>query len=113
MARTRIARPAGTTRDRQSTRRPDVPWPRASAGPGAIPPRGVPPEIGLHQAVQVALQHTLGIADLEPGAVVLDLGVRLQHVGADLAAPLRLDVITPELLHVLQVLLPGQRQQLA
>ena len=36
--------------------------------------------------------------------MILDLRVRLQHVGADLASPLRLDVFTLELLDALEVL---------
>src|SRR5437868_14427906 len=41
----------------------------------------------LDERIDVPVEDTRGIADLEAGAVVLHEGVRVQHVRADLAAP--------------------------
>ena len=45
-----------------------------------------PPEVGLHERVEVAVEHGVDVAGLVLGPQVLDHLVRLQHVGADLAA---------------------------
>ena len=44
-------------------------------------------EVRLDERVEVAVHHPLHVAHLELGAVVVDHGVRLEHVGADLVAP--------------------------
>src|SRR5438445_12665049 len=49
---------------------------------------GVEAEEGFHEVVQVAVEHRLDVAHLETGAMVLDEGVRMEHIAADLAAPL-------------------------
>src|SRR6266850_6769967 len=54
-------------------------------------------EEGPDERIQVAVQNALRVAALEPGAMVLDEGVRLQDVGADLAA--EIDVLLRPLLH--------------
>src|SRR6478735_711826 len=59
------------------------------------------------EAVEVAVEHALGAADLEVGAVVLDHRVRVQHVGADLRAEvdvLRLAALARDLLLALALL---------
>ena len=43
-------------------------------------------QAGLHELVQVAVQHLLRVAALDAGAQVLDAAL-VQHVVADLAAP--------------------------
>src|SRR5919201_2907418 len=48
---------------------------------------GRPRERGLDEGIDVAAEHTGGVADLEPGSVVLHERVRVQEVRADLAAP--------------------------
>ncbi len=44
-------------------------------------------EVALDEGIEPAVEHRLGVALLDPGAVVLDHPVGVQHVGADLAAP--------------------------
>ena len=46
-------------------------------------------EPGADEAVEVAVEHAVGVADLEVRAVVLDHRVRVQDVGADLRAEVR------------------------
>ena len=58
-------------------------------------------QVGVHEAVEVAVEHAVGVADLEVGAVVLDHRVRVQDVGADLRAEvdvLRLAALARDLL---------------
>src|SRR3990167_2048951 len=43
-------------------------------------------ERGSDEGVEVAVQHLLGVRDLDVGAQVLDAAL-VQHVGADLVAP--------------------------
>src|SRR5207245_2157738 len=50
------------------------------------PPGRFGQQIGVDEAVQVAVEDALRVPHLEVGAVVLDELVGLQHVGADLAA---------------------------
>src|SRR5450759_892977 len=47
---------------------------------------GSPHEVLVHEPVEVAVEHALGVADLVAGAQVLHHLVRVQHVAADLAA---------------------------
>src|SRR5690349_7080341 len=44
-------------------------------------------ERGLHELVEVAVEHAAGVGGLHAGAQVLHYLVGLQHVGADLVAP--------------------------
>src|SRR3712207_1296990 len=60
-----------------------------------------------HEPVEIAVEHALGAADLEVGAVVLDHRVRVQDVGADLRAEvdvLRLAALARYLLLALALL---------
>src|SRR4051794_6660631 len=43
-------------------------------------------KIGVDQLVKVAVQHALGVSDLHVRAVIVNHGVRVQHVRPDLAA---------------------------
>ena len=64
-------------------------------------------ELGADEAVEVAVEHALGVADLEVRAVVLDHRVRVQDVGADLRAEvdvLRLAALARDLLLALALL---------
>ena len=56
-----------------------------SAGVVALGP--APAQPALHELVEVAVEDGGDVARLDVGAQVLDHLVRLQHVGADLAAP--------------------------
>src|SRR4029450_12236897 len=49
-------------------------------------PSGFREEIGVDEAVQIAVEDALGVADLVLGAVVLDELVRVQDVAADRVA---------------------------
>src|SRR5215211_272758 len=76
-------------------------WPSVAAG------LGVGLEPGADEAVQVAVEHAVGAADLEVRAVVLDHRVRVQDVGADLRAEvdiLRLAALARDLLLALALL---------
>src|SRR5215472_14699532 len=58
---------------------------------GALPTRLSPPallQIRPHELIEVAVQHALRVGDLHLGAMIVDHGVRLKRVRADLAAPL-------------------------
>ena len=57
----------------------------ADAAHAALPPNRF--EVRLDELVEVAVHHPLHVADLQLGAVVVDHGVRLEDVGADLVAP--------------------------
>src|SRR3954462_7016572 len=46
-------------------------------------------ERGLDEHVDIAIEHPRWVPDLDAGAVVLHHGVRVQHVRADLAPPVR------------------------
>lgn len=46
--------------------------------------RGLPAEIGIKEAVEVAIEHTLEIADVVAGPLILDPLVRVEEVVADL-----------------------------
>ena len=61
-------------------------------------------EIGVDEAVQVAVHHGVDVAGLIAGAVVLDQGVGHEHVGADLAAPGDLLLLALDVRDLLQVL---------
>ena len=67
---------------------------RGLAGPASPvnrrPPAGVGRglQVGLDERGQVAVEDAVRVARLEPGAVVLDHPIRVQHVRADLASPL-------------------------
>src|SRR2546426_11332699 len=43
-------------------------------------------QIGAHEAVEIAVENTLHVADLGAGARVLDHRIGMQHRGADLRA---------------------------
>src|SRR4051794_6512740 len=49
-------------------------------------PAGRPQQLGADEAVEVPVEHALGVAHLVAGAVILDHRVRVQDVGADLRA---------------------------
>ena len=59
-----------------------------------------PADAGVDEAVDIAVEHGVGAADLVAGAQVLDHLVGVEDVGAHLVAPGRLDVPG-------QLLLPG------
>ena len=64
-------------------------------------------QVRAHEAVEVALEHAVGVAHLVVGAVVLDHRVGVQHVGADLRAEvhvLRLAALARDLLQALALL---------
>ena len=66
-----------------------------------------PQELGADEAVEVAVEHALGVAHLVVRAVVLDHRVRVQDVGADLRAEvhvLRLAALLGDLLLALALL---------
>ena len=48
--------------------------------------RAAPLQVGLHERIEVAVEHALDVAGLVLGPQVLHHLVRLQHVAADLAA---------------------------
>ena len=54
-------------------------------------------EVGLDEAVELAVEHRAGVADLVAGPQVLDELVRLQDVGADLAAEADLALLVVDL----------------
>ena len=51
-----------------------------------LPAGELPAEVGVDEAVEVAVEHGAGVADLVAGPQVLDELVGLEDVGADLAA---------------------------
>src|SRR5665648_303129 len=68
---------------------PSYPTPPRPACPPLLARRaaaGSPHEVLVHEPVEVAVEHALGVADLVAGAQVLHHLVRVQHVAADLAA---------------------------
>src|ERR671918_1687468 len=72
-------------------KRGDLPGPEFSARFGRTPalgdlPGGLGEQIGLDEAVEIAVEDPLCVALLDVGAVVLDELVRVQDVAADLAA---------------------------
>src|SRR5215204_4600244 len=92
-------RPAQSTARRAPSAGVRVPRPRTGGG------RLV--QILPNEAVDVAVENTLGVADLEPGAMVLDPLVGMEEVAADLRAPLRgllLTALPGELLGALELL---------
>src|SRR5919197_685896 len=54
-------------------------------------------QVGFHERVEVAVEHSAGVAGLVPRAQVFDQVVGVQDVVADLAAPPRADVLAFEL----------------
>src|SRR3982075_4157553 len=67
---------------------------------------GQPPaQPGLDERVDLAVQHRLGVADLQAGPDVLDQGVRLQDVVPDLGPELGRQELAPDLVHLLRGLL--------
>src|SRR5262245_61233266 len=59
-----------------------------------------------NEAVEVALEHSLHVAELGVGAVVLHALLRVERVGADLAAEPDLPLLPAQRRHLLFVLLP-------
>jgi len=55
-----------------------------SLGRGGDRIRGLPAEIGIQEAVEVAIEHTLEITDVVAGSLILDPLVRVEEVVADL-----------------------------
>src|SRR5437870_8513708 len=66
---------------------------------------------GLDEAVEIAVQDGPGVAELDPRAVVLHQGVRVQYVAAYLIPPLRRPVLPAELLLLLLLLLDAQLEE--
>ena len=56
------------------------------SGPGALL-LPAPADAGVNKAVNVAVEHRVGVAHLVAGAQVLDHLVGVEHVGAHLVAP--------------------------
>src|SRR5262249_29567012 len=56
-----------------------------------------PCQIALDKSVEVTIQHTVDVARLVLGAQVLDHGVWVQHVAADLRTEAGVDVLTTQL----------------
>src|SRR2546430_3454161 len=81
------------------------PWPGSRLGPPG------PEQVGLDERVEVAIQHGLDVADLEPRPVVLDQLIGLERVRADLAAERDLLLLARELRELLALLLLGDRVQ--
>src|SRR5258708_32495831 len=103
-------------RSRARSRRPHKPFPwgtrlvglRESAAPPLLsatrsirqvlftvrrrPTRLLPDEIGVREGVQISVQNAVDIADRKLGAMVLDQPVRSQHVTADLAAEIDIEL---------------------
>ena len=61
----------------EGQRRPGGSWRRPGLAGGSV-------EVLADKSVDVAVEDALGVADFEVGAMVLDHGVGLEHVGADL-----------------------------
>src|SRR5437588_7132324 len=55
-----------------------------------------PGQIGVHEAVQISIEHGVRVARLIASAEVLYQVVRMDHVRADLVAPPRLNVLTAQ-----------------
>ena len=51
-------------------------------------------QIGLDKAVQVAIQHALGITGFMIGTVIFDHLVGMQHIRTDLTAPFSFGVLS-------------------
>ena len=74
--------------------------PARSTTPGGQPPVAAgrqPLELGLHERVEVAVEHGGRVRRLDLGAQVLDHLVGVEHVAPDLVAPARLDVLAAQL----------------
>src|SRR2546428_10996533 len=61
-------------------------------------------QVGLDKRIDRAVEHGVGVADLDTGAMVLHHAIRLQDVGADLAAPGDVLFFLAELLELLTLL---------
>src|SRR5437764_941485 len=85
--------------------------PRLRLLPGSrLGPPG-PEQVGLDERVEVAVQHGLDVADLEPRPVVLDQLIGLKRVRADLAAERDLLLLAGELRELLTLLLLSELEQ--
>src|ERR687894_871073 len=69
---------------------------RRSRGVGA----DAPAQVTLDERVEVTVEDRVWIARFDRRAQVLDHGVGLEHVGANLVAPARLDVLAPKARHL-------------
>src|SRR5205823_1369394 len=85
--------------------------PRRRLLPGScLGPPG-PEQVGLDERVEVAVQHGLDVADLEPRPMVLDQLIGLKRVRADLAAERDLLLLAGELRELLALLLLSELEQ--
>src|SRR3990172_3923531 len=66
-----------------------------------------PLQVPIDEFVEIAIEHPLNVADLDTGAEILDHLVGLEDIGANLAAPSRLSLVTPDQIHVGKLLAPG------
>ena len=66
-----------------------------------------PVKVGIDEGLQVAVEHTLDVPHLHVGAEVLGHLIRLEDVGADLATPSGFTLFAPDLVEVVEALLPG------
>ncbi len=73
---------------------------------GLRPDRGPAMQFRLDELVDFAVQDVLDLGGLDVGPVVLDEGVRLEDVGADLVAPGDLALLAVELGDFLVALRP-------
>src|SRR5262244_1216360 len=68
-------------------------------------------QIGFDELLKVTVHHSLDVADLDPGAVILDALLRMEGVGTDLATECDALLLARELRQLFFLLVRGQLEQ--